>query len=920
MKITSKIFKLSIGFAFIFGLNFNGKSQSNTPCSAGVPTAPGLTVGTTCTTTAGTTVSLAYASNAANGGTPSCGSPGAPDGWYQFTAPANGTVTISTYAGTMTDGVMSLYGGSCGSWTELACNDNGFGMPSITYSSLTPGAVYMIRIWSYFSGTGTFSICITTPSGATDPCASITNIAACGSSVTANLSGTGGGWSITACGYTTSGDEQIYSFTPATTGTYSLNVTTASGGFIDYFWINSTAGCSSGAAWNCIDDVFSTGTYGAMSWTAGQTYYILLDPEGSGAYTATFSVNCVIAASDPCASITNIGACGTSVTANMSGTGASWSVGACGFTTPGDEVIYSFTPATTGTYTLNVSAVTNGYVDTYFANSSGGCSSAAAWSCIDDIFSPGTYGSMSLTAGQTYYFLLDPENTLGSSMTFSIACPTGGTGPCATPTNIVGCGASYSGTLSGTGSWLSNPCGFTTSGVEIVYAYTATSTGNHVMNFTSITGGFIDVGYQASSCSSTGWTCIDDVIATGNTPSFNLTAGTTYYFILDPEGTGTYTYTFYLDCPGTVVTASDCPSAVNICDNASFQIDPNGYGASVEIPALGTIGNPDNNNPGGSGNWGCLRSGTIELNSTWMIINIATSGNLEFSFGAGGAQSGFYDWIMYPYSGSSTCTQIPTGNYAPVRCNWNGSSTGGTGCAAAGNIPAGGVASNYEVPLPVTAGQQYIICFSNYSSAVTSVPLDFFGTAQVSCTALPVELINFNGYAEGENNVLRWTSATELNTAHYITEYSYDGINFAFLGQVEAQGGSTITSYSFIHSNPQLALTYYRLRAVDYDNMASQSGIINIERGAGNILEADVYPNPAENEMNLEIISPDEINVIAEITDISGKIIHRQIIQAEEGRKVIELNTSNWKDGMYFMQLKNEKEDILTIKKFLINR
>lgn len=185
------------------------------------------------------------------------------------------------------------------------------------------------------------------------------------------------------------------------------------------------------------------------------------------------------------------------------------------------------------------------------------------------------------------------------------------------------------------------------------------------------------------------------------------------------------------DCSGSsVATAGDCTSAIDVCTNLGFQIDANGVGSTNEIPALGTVGNPSNNNPGGSGNMGCLRVG--EKNSTWMIVNVATTGNLEFNFG-GSSQAGFYDWIMYPYTQTS-CNDIPNGLVAPVRCNWNGSSTGGTGLAA--TVPAGGSASNFEPPLPVTCGDKYIICFSNYSSSLTNVPLQFSGTATVSCNDL----------------------------------------------------------------------------------------------------------------------------------------------------------------------------------------
>lgn len=214
------------------------------------------------------------------------------------------------------------------------------------------------------------------------------------------------------------------------------------------------------------------------------------------------------------------------------------------------------------------------------------------------------------------------------------------------------------------------------------------------------------------------------------------------------------------------VTAPDCSTAVNICSNASFAIDPNGPGAVNDFTSSHGVSNPLTNPA--STNAGCLFSG--ELNPTWMIINVATTGNLEFNFGAGN-QSGCYDWIMWPYN-ANTCSGIFNNTLPPVRCNWNGSCSGcGTGV---GPVPANatgfGCQSNYEPSLPVTAGQQFIICFSNFNGATTNVPLSFTGSAQVSCnpvnviggTICPGQCINL--LATGGLSGHTWTPSTGLNT------------------------------------------------------------------------------------------------------------------------------------------------------------
>ncbi|MFM9004062.1 MAG: hypothetical protein ACKOSR_00920 [Flavobacteriales bacterium] len=198
--------------------------------------------------------------------------------------------------------------------------------------------------------------------------------------------------------------------------------------------------------------------------------------------------------------------------------------------------------------------------------------------------------------------------------------------------------------------------------------------------------------------------------------------------------------------------ASDCANAVNICTNASFQIDPNGSGNIVEF-GIGTVSNPSVNPS--STNAGCLLSG--ELNSTWMIVNIASTGTLEFSFGIPGG-FGCLDWIMWPYSGPATCDQIINNQLAPIRCNWNANCQNFTGMATP--LPAGGLPGDFEAELNVTCGQRYLICLSNYSSQTTALPLNFLGTAVISCGSFTPITVNSPTICLGSSATLTATGGT----------------------------------------------------------------------------------------------------------------------------------------------------------------
>ena len=116
---------------------------------------------------------------------------------------------------------------------------------------------------------------------------------------------------------------------------------------------------------------------------------------------------------------------------------------------------------------------------------------------------------------------------------------------CASATTLTcGTAANYT-NASGTGAWNSLGGPYNTPGTEQLFTYTPTTTGNYTISITS--NAWNDL-YYSTSCSSTGWTYVDDISGSANN-ILALTGGTTYYFLLDPEDiigvTGTITASCY---------------------------------------------------------------------------------------------------------------------------------------------------------------------------------------------------------------------------------------------------------------------------------------------------------------------------------------------------------------------------------------
>ena len=312
-------------------------------------------------------------------------------------------------------------------------------------------------------------------------------------------------------------------------------------------------------------------------------------------HTGTIQCTSCPGAPDPCTSITTA-LCGTSYTATLSGSGL-WSPGSCGFSTPGTEKVYSFTPTTTGVHDLQVTSTNSGgFIDYFFKAASGGCNSTG-WTCIDDIFSPVTATMGTLTAGTTYYILLDPETTSSVTQTFQINCPAA-PDPCSSITAL-SCGTPVTASTTGTGVWSPASCGFSTPGNEKVYSFTPSVTGNHTLVVTATNSVYADYFYKSGACGSTGWTCIGDASLPESNTFGPLTAGTTYYILYDPESTSTVTQTFRVDCP--VPTLPPCIASptsptngqTNICPTPTHTLSwPASPGATSYDVYFGTASTP----------------------------------------------------------------------------------------------------------------------------------------------------------------------------------------------------------------------------------------------------------------------------------------------------------------------------------------
>jgi hypothetical protein len=121
-----------------------------------------------------------------------------------------------------------------------------------------------------------------------------------------------------------------------------------------------------------------------------------------------------------------------------------------------------------------------------------------------------------------------------------------------------------------------------------------------------------------------------------------------------------------------------------------------------------------------------------------------------------------------------------------------------------------------------------------------------------SRAALPVELLDFQAFAEGENVRLRWATASEINADRYEVEHSADGYLFNEIGELPASGGVSVEQhYTLLHERPLPGLNYYRLRQKDLDGSFYYSPVRSVDFAgqAGGAKPFRVFPNPVSTTL-----------------------------------------------------------------------
>ena len=306
------------------------------------------------------------------------------------------------------------------------------------------------------------------------------------------------------------------------------------------------------------------------------------------------------------------------VVSSATGGGSGNLGGGCAASATSPEQVFQWTPTASGTATIDTCNGSTSF-DTVLYVRSGTCASGSQLACADDAPGCGTTEpndhhasrvTLAVTAGQTYFIVVDGYNGAAGTFTLTVAPPGGSATPSRTPTPVatatpgaatpapsrtatpipsatpspVGCAAAIQvpaqgGTFDGTTSGASNfsgTCAVTANSPDRVFQWTPAVSGAATIATCGGTTSFDTAVYvRAGSCQGTQIACGDDAAGCETSEPnahhasrvvVNVTAGQTYFIVVDGYNGagGTFTLTIappVSPSPSATPTATALPTA-----------------------------------------------------------------------------------------------------------------------------------------------------------------------------------------------------------------------------------------------------------------------------------------------------------------------------------------------------------------------
>lgn len=188
------------------------------------------------------------------------------------------------------------------------------------------------------------------------------------------------------------------------------------------------------------------------------------------------------------------------------------------------------------------------------------------------------------------------------------------------------------------------------------------------------------------------------------------------------------------------------------------------------------------------------------------------------------------------------------------------------------------------------------------------------------CRVLESSITSFKGNVSGERAEISWITNANNGTSYFEVERSLDGINFITSGRINAVAtNNSIGEYSFSEriSSFNKPFVYYRLKIRMTAKSYVYSNILRLNLPMGKN-DALLFPNPANEKVQLAVTSDKKQDLKILVYDLSGVLIETKTQLIKQGTNVFSMDITRWKQGAYMIQLITQNQTIH--KKLIVQR
>jgi hypothetical protein len=185
------------------------------------------------------------------------------------------------------------------------------------------------------------------------------------------------------------------------------------------------------------------------------------------------------------------------------------------------------------------------------------------------------------------------------------------------------------------------------------------------------------------------------------------------------------------------------------------------------------------------------------------------------------------------------------------------------------------------------------------------------GTINSSQTPLPIELVFFNAtpFKDNRKVKLEWQTASEINNDFFTVEKSLNGTDWEIIKKVDGSGNSNeLLNYSVYDYEPNIGVSYYRLKQTDFDGQFEYSQIKSVSINQLISGSVEIYPNPTNDKITVIGIE-NELSEVRIFNPLGQDVTNLTTISSSNESTML-IDVSRLAKGIYYVKTKTTANSV----------